>query len=462
MRMTRMMRFVRKSVLCVDAPEPRSPRELARAARDIVLVSRFYYLFVAYMIGTSSLQFDRAYSGGPPTAPLWPIKLAQQLYSGTWLSWGTEITVVGLLFAIGAAAAPRMRVWRFGVCLYLLAHIGLANSYGSINHGAHVLLFVSVTLLFLPRIPSGGSMTPRAVLSCLTALSLTHVVLLLPYTLSGVSKLWHSGFEVFAPDAMVRILLERLLAEADDVPILLPVVAEHSVLGQAMWSATLYVELFALLVVFRPHLHRTFGALLMMFHVTSNWLMNISFSRHVLLLGLFLVLSPVAPAKFSLAAVVRNLPIVGIPVRTWSRLRSSGQRPQASHVALVYDGECPICSNYAQYLRLKQSVKEFTLVDARQGGPLVEEIRNLPHDLNDAMVAKIGNRFYIGHEALEVLALLSDSRGIFSRINRLAFSSPLLARLSYPWLKLGRRLLLKLKGASPIQAHNEARAQDGR
>ncbi len=123
---------------------------------------------------------------------------------------------------------------------------------------------------------------------------------------------------------------------------------------------------------------------------------------------------------------------------------------QVDQVRLIYDGECPLCRNYAQFLRLRESVTELTLVDARGGGPVVEAVRNLPHDLDQGMVAEIGGRYYVGHEAVNVLALLADSRGIFNRINRLVFSSPTAARLGYPCLKLGRRLLLKLKGTAPI------------
>ena len=66
------------------------------------------------------------------------------------------------------------------------------------------------------------------------------------------------------------------------------------------------------------------------------------------------------------------------------------------------------------------------------------------------MVAVVDGRYYIGHEALNVLALLAESRGVFNRFNRLTFSSPATARLGYPWLKLGRWLLLRLKGVAPI------------
>ncbi|WP_428116222.1 DCC1-like thiol-disulfide oxidoreductase family protein [Candidatus Poriferisodalis sp.] len=454
--MARSTRWIRKSLLQVDAAERRSPADLARAAADIVLLSRFYYLFLAFNIGTSGLQFARAYMGRPPTAPIWPITALQQFTGTGWFANDHAVTVVGLLFAIAAASFPRSLVWRLGSFGYLLLHVALSNSYGSINHGNHVILFVGFALLFLPRRNEGRRMARKNVLSCLTVFWFAQGLILLPYTLSGFWKIWYSRLEVFSPDAMTRILLDRALLEADNIPVLLPFIAQHNALAQSMWWLTLYIEIFAFLVVFRPHLHRPIGVVLMLFHITSDWLMNISFSLNIIMLGLFLVLSPLAPTRFSLSGVIRSLPIVGIPFRVVKRRQLSQQPREPRHVWLVYDGECPMCNNYAQYLRLKQSVEEFVLVDARQGGPIVDEVRQLPHDLNDGMVVRIGSRYFVGHEALHVLALLSEDRGAFNKFNRLAFSSPLVSRVTYPMLKFGRWVLLKLKGVAPID-HEHSR-----
>lgn len=133
------------------------------------------------------------------------------------------------------------------------------------------------------------------------------------------------------------------------------------------------------------------------------------------------------------------------------RHRQSQWLQQTSRVWLVYDGECLMCNNYAQYLRLRETVGEFVLVDARQGGPIVDEVRRLPHDLNDGMVVKIGDRFFVGHEALNVLALLSTDHGAFNKFNQLAFSSRLISRFTYPVMRAARWVLLKLKGVERIR-----------
>lgn len=322
-RIRRSWRVFRKSVLCVNFVEPRTPAELSRRANDVVLLGRVYYVFVAYLIGTARDPFGDVYAGGTPTAPLWPIRLVDQIAGTDWLRHETALMATGLLLALGAAAAPHVVVLRLGAFLHLMLHVAMRSSYGSINHGAHILLLVGFALLFLPGRRRGRRHELARVRSCLTALWMAQTVILLSYALAGVWKILLARFEIFTSDALTRILLERLLSETDEVPPLLPLVAQHNWLAQSMWWLTLYIEIFALLVVFRPHLHRPFGAALMLFHIMSDLILNIAFSLNIVMLGLFLLLSPLAPDRFSLSGTVRSLPIVGVPFRVLKRRRSS-------------------------------------------------------------------------------------------------------------------------------------------
>jgi len=434
----------------VDPGPRRTPEALSRAAAKVLSLSRFYYIFVVFAIGTSILPFDRAYMRGPPTAAIWPIDLLQRLTGTGWLANTTWVSAAGLSLALLAAVFPRILLWRLGVFLYVLLFLALRNSYGSINHGSYFYLYVSFALLFLPPRDKEKETERRSTLSCLAVLWLVQGVLLFPYTLSGWWKIWDGRLELVSSDSMVRILLNRALDDTDNIAPLLPFISQHDLLAQIMLLGTIYLELFAFLAVFRPHLHRVFGVALIVFHVGSDWVMNISFFSNILMIGLFLVLSPTAPDRFSLSGLIQSLPVLGIPFRALVRLRSSREQSPVARAWLVYDGECPLCRNYTQYLRVKETVRELILVDAREGGPLVEEVRDLPQDLNDGMVLKMHGRYYIGHEALNVLALISEKRGGFSRLNRLVFSSPLAARLGYPLLKSGRWLVLRIKGVPPI------------
>lgn len=126
-------------------------------------------------------------------------------------------------------------------------------------------------------------------------------------------------------------------------------------------------------------------------------------------------------------------------------MRSSNdgdQRAAADEAWLVYDGDCPFCSRYVRYLRLRESVGRLRLINARDGGPMVDEVRRAGHDLDEGMVLKIGGRFYHGADCIHALALLSGGSSAFNRLNALIFRAPRTARLLYPVLRSGRNLAL--------------------
>ena len=119
---------------------------------------------------------------------------------------------------------------------------------------------------------------------------------------------------------------------------------------------------------------------------------------------------------------------------------------------LVYDGQCPFCSRYVCYLRLRETIGKLHLVNAREGGPLVDEMVRAGLDLDEGMVLKMGGRYYHGADCIHALALLSSGSDAFNRINALIFRSPALARVLYPVLRAGRNAVLRGLGRTKIRA----------
>jgi len=118
---------------------------------------------------------------------------------------------------------------------------------------------------------------------------------------------------------------------------------------------------------------------------------------------------------------------------------------------LVYDGDCPFCRRYVQYVRVRQSVS-LRLVNARDGGALVDEVRRAGLDLDGGMVLKMGDRLYHGADCIHVLALLGSPSDAFNRVNAAIFRSERLSRLLYPVLRAGRNATLRLLGRSKVGA----------
>lgn len=118
---------------------------------------------------------------------------------------------------------------------------------------------------------------------------------------------------------------------------------------------------------------------------------------------------------------------------------------------VVYDGACPFCAAYVRLLRLREAAGPVTLVDARAGGhPVLARLRAEGVDLDRGMVVALGGRLHHGAAAMTVLAALSTPSGAWNRAMAWGFRRPGRARLLYPPLAFGRRVLLRLLGRGPL------------
>lgn len=325
-RVFRFTRHARKSLLQFDIGDSRTLSDFSRAAVGFMWLTRFFYLIAVYGMITF-LRFDNAFKDNPPTDPLWPISLLSSVTDLGWLANVAALSVAGSAVALLAALSPDVLIWRLGVFLYVFLFNALQNSYGSVNHGNYLILYVSFALLFMPSVDDAKRISRKDIVACIKVFWLTQSLILFPYSLSGFMKIWHSNLGLLASDGMVRTLLNRAMSDTENIPLLLPFIVEHEYLAQMVLLGTVYVQFFALLALFRPHLHRPFGTMLILFHLGSVWLMNISFSRNVLMVGLFLLLSPLAPSRFSLTGLLQSLPLIGIPFRAWARLQARQTLP---------------------------------------------------------------------------------------------------------------------------------------
>jgi predicted DCC family thiol-disulfide oxidoreductase YuxK len=125
-------------------------------------------------------------------------------------------------------------------------------------------------------------------------------------------------------------------------------------------------------------------------------------------------------------------------------------------VWLLYDGECPICRTYCSYARIREAVGELRLVDARQPGPLRNEITAAGLDVDQGIVLKFKGVVYFGPDAMHMLTLLGTRSGWFNRIAFALFGTRLGSRIVYPACKALRNLLLKLLGIEFIDNLGQA------
>lgn len=133
------------------------------------------------------------------------------------------------------------------------------------------------------------------------------------------------------------------------------------------------------------------------------------------------------------------------------------QSPPPSANWLLYDGECPFCTSYVSYVRLRETAGPVTLADARQYPDLVAEAHARGFDIDVGMVLKLDGRYYFGGDCIHALSLLTTPSGVFNRVNRVLFKSRAIARFAYPILRTGRNLALVVLGRRRIGASPQTR-----
>ena len=123
----------------------------------------------------------------------------------------------------------------------------------------------------------------------------------------------------------------------------------------------------------------------------------------------------------------------------------------------MYDGDCPFCDNYVRLLRLKDSVGDLRLINAREHLDLAGVMRREGYNLDNGMLLQIDGKKYYDFDCVYVLALLSSDVGLFNKVNGWVFRSKSRARLLYPVLKAGRSLVLTLLRRDKLFARTNGR-----
>ena len=113
---------------------------------------------------------------------------------------------------------------------------------------------------------------------------------------------------------------------------------------------------------------------------------------------------------------------------------------------LLYDGDCPFCSNYVAFLNLRERFPDLELVNLREDPQheAVASVQAMDLKLDEGMaLVKANGEVIYGAEAINELA--EDGT-----LNGWLFGSKRRSKAIYPALKAGRKITLKLLGRKKL------------
>ena len=124
-------------------------------------------------------------------------------------------------------------------------------------------------------------------------------------------------------------------------------------------------------------------------------------------------------------------------------------------VVIVYDGECPICSNYVQFIKIKENVGEVSLINAREDLTFADELSRQGISMDEGMAVMYKSNWYHGYMAMYILATLSKDITPLQKLHNMIFTYKGLALILYPILRFGRNVSLFLLGRKKIDVSDQ-------
>jgi hypothetical protein len=301
-------------------PAGRSPDTFTGQARRFAVAQTVLRCFYGFLLYVAISQFDDfgGFIARRTFAPLWPV---------VWLHWthSPNATLALLAFYTGssvlASVWPGPRWTRALAFLGLLEFVALKYSFGKIGHSLHLLVLVSLLLIFLPA--GWDAARPAAAQarglrqSTLLVFWTCQAAILLSYTMAGLGKLGGAIYQIaagqpnaFLPSALGAHIAQRLL-QTNSTSALGAWIIGHPALTWPLMPLPVYLELFSFWIAFRPPLQRLWAAALIVFHVATFFTMTINFPQSCFLLAIFFFPTVWQQASCSVWQMLLNLPLFG-------------------------------------------------------------------------------------------------------------------------------------------------------
>lgn len=121
---------------------------------------------------------------------------------------------------------------------------------------------------------------------------------------------------------------------------------------------------------------------------------------------------------------------------------------QASNTLyLIYDHECPLCRHSAQALRIKKTIGNLVIINAREAHPMIVGAYERGLDPDKGIIVIYQEQYFFGTDAVQLLSALSSHPCLLTKL--LHFRST--ATSLYTIVKGIRRIVLSYKGIHAIE-----------
>lgn len=308
-----------------------------------IRASTLVRLFYAFMIfqAVSSYNAWIILMERQEAQPLWP------LFWTRFVPWEPAMFAIGLAFIFGAVAAalfPTNVIARLAAFLGMFLFESAKYSFGKISHNHHLIVGAALILIFLPRVVPAEDSRERSQRRYLEVFWAVQAYILLTYSMAGIAKLHGAVLDMLldrrsllSVEALASHIAHDYVSRGKSSALGMGefIIANPWLGGPLFWGAVA-LEFFSFAIAWKPGLHRLWGMSLIGLHVGIGVAMEVWFRPVILMIGIFLLASPFAPAYRTFSFGLRDVPWLGpFLCGLWAEMRS--QREKGSSKAAEVD-----------------------------------------------------------------------------------------------------------------------------
>lgn len=111
-------------------------------------------------------------------------------------------------------------------------------------------------------------------------------------------------------------------------------------------------------------------------------------------------------------------------------------------IIILYDADCYLCSNFQQYLQLKQKV-DISYKDIHEDSDYISSLQKLWYNLDHGMIIDMDGEIYQWKDAIAEIEKLLDNQKRYDKIMKFCMSKEWIRNLGYPVAQLMRKVFLR-------------------
>tara|TARA_Y100001968_G_scaffold296339_1_gene304454 strand:+ start:1034 stop:1417 length:384 start_codon:yes stop_codon:yes gene_type:complete len=118
-----------------------------------------------------------------------------------------------------------------------------------------------------------------------------------------------------------------------------------------------------------------------------------------------------------------------------------------SKLVFIYDGDCPFCNKFAELIELKSGLPNLTVTNARESKLAIKELYQKGYDIDQGAILLKNDEILHGASAINwICSQIKQPSDSLLRFISITFTTKRRTNLLFPFLLIGRRIILYLKG----------------